>query len=608
MLKAIEMLKNYADVEIFIASILIFINFAPLKPSKRQTKKTIDMKKTLLSALKHGSGILLTLFSLLLSCQVWATRTFSDGECVYLVNFKPSGWDDAWIRGSGKAWIELWNDPGDHITYDFSYTAGTANSVRSTYTATITGGGEYTYYKIYRGKSDGSETWNSTGTISFSSDDAGKNTITYFVKDGTTATWVASRSFSSGEFIYLKNIVPGGWSSNWINTSDATIAYLYTWGGTAGVHTYKFNLVSGTGEAGATNSIYGAQFSSAGTYAGFILTRGGVEYDDGEWPETNKGVTNDVVYDASKNYLISYTTSSSVVTWDVYCNNPTVTAGAYSSLTSSSVTIAATVAAAASIPCEISNVGVEVYLDQACSSSTGVYKEVEFAGSEYSITGVNVSSLSPNVTYYYKTYAKRSYDDAKVYSSNVRSFVMPCLSGVATTNPSTSTQTVCLGSATALSVTASGPGSGYTYQWYYNSSEDKSGATPIPGATSASYTPAVVGENYYYCSVGAAGGYCDVDSNFSGKITIKGVPVVSASASSVTNYVPVTLTATGVESTNWSITSGAGGYLYDTNATTVKFKGNVGSLGPVTYTIQATSNGCSGTANVTVSRNSDNCQ
>ena len=75
--KAFEMLKNYADVEIFIAVVLNFINFAPLIVSKDKPKKTIDMKKTLLSALKHGSGILLTLFSFLCACQVWADYTFT---------------------------------------------------------------------------------------------------------------------------------------------------------------------------------------------------------------------------------------------------------------------------------------------------------------------------------------------------------------------------------------------------------------------------------------------------------------------------------------------------------------------------------------------------
>ena len=87
MLKAIEMLKNYTDVEIFIASILIFINFAPLKPSKRQTKKTIDMKKTLLSALNHGSGTIFILLAMMLgvSLQVWGVDiSVTKDEVIYL--------------------------------------------------------------------------------------------------------------------------------------------------------------------------------------------------------------------------------------------------------------------------------------------------------------------------------------------------------------------------------------------------------------------------------------------------------------------------------------------------------------------------------------------
>ena len=114
------MLKKIADVEIFIASILIFINFAHLIQSKKQTQKTIDMKKTLLSALKHGSGILLTLFSLLCSCQVWAEE--------YTIYFlRPSG-EGRW-GNTPRVHIYYNDGSSDHVIVDGGTSDGDMSNV-----------------------------------------------------------------------------------------------------------------------------------------------------------------------------------------------------------------------------------------------------------------------------------------------------------------------------------------------------------------------------------------------------------------------------------------------------------------------------------------------
>lgn len=249
-----------------------------------------------------------------------------------------------------------------------------------------------------------------------------------------------------------------------------------------------------------------------------------------------------------------------------------------------------------------------------CIHAGGI--EYKTAGGSYTLQSgtvysgsisADITGLSAVTTYYYKAYVVLKGNVSKVYSDDEQSFITLCQDDIEVTGPASGSMTVCAGAGDALSVTASGA-SDYTYQWYYNSTASVSGATAIPGATESSYTPAVVGTNYYYCSVGAAGGYCEVASNFSGAITIKGVPSLTATPSSVTNYAPVTITASGAEISSWSITSGEGGYLYKTGATSAKFKGNVGNGSPVTYTIRGTANGCSGTATVTVNSNSDNCQ
>ena len=52
-----------------------------------------------------------------------------------------------------------------------------------------------------------------------------------------------------------------------------------------------------------------------------------------------------------------------------------------------------------------------------------------------------------------------------------------------------------------ISISSNGVGSTYTYQWYENTVNNNTGGTPIPGATSISYTPqnTTVGITYYYC-------------------------------------------------------------------------------------------------------------
>lgn len=572
------MLKNYPDVKIFIAIVLNFINFAPLIVSKDKPKKTIDMKKTLLSALKHGSGILLSIFALLCSCQVWA-ETYT----VYFL--RPDTWG---------------NTPNIHIWYG-SDTKIVDNQAMSNVAANLFSY-EFSTEQTSIGVMFNNGGWNNGQS---NSNFTGWNPVsnTYFKCSGsnTDVTTYVTRSFSAGEYIYLKNIIPQDWSSNWINTSDATYAYLYTWGGTAGVHTYRFNLIDGT--EGGTNSIYGAQFTTGGTYAYFILTRGGTEYGDGQFPSSNLGKTGDVPYDAVKNYIVSYTVSVTSVTWDVFnpCTEPTVTTA------SSPAAKAATTATLT---------GSYTTEDVCVPTAKGVAYRVDGGSYLYQTDGtsasgsisVSLSGLTPRTSYYYKAYVELE-GGKKVFGAE-NSFVTDCMSGVTVSDPSSAGEgPKCSGdSFTALNVTAGGASS-YTYQWYYNSSASTSGAIAIPGATSSSYTPAMVGANYYYCSVGAAGGYCEVASGFSGLTTINAVPTLIATPSSVTNYAPVTITASGAEISSWSITSGEGGYLYKTGATSAKFKGNVGSGSAVTYTIEGTAaNGCSGTTTVTVNKNADSCE
>ena len=122
-----------------------------------------------------------------------------------------------------------------------------------------------------------------------------------------------------------------------------------------------------------------------------------------------------------------------------------------------------------------------------------------------------------------------------------------------TVQPSTSAQNICInGSATALSVTATG--AGVTYQWYKNTTSSISGGVLIAGATSASYTPltTTAGDAYYYCIVSGSCSPTDT-SDVSGLIKVFGTSIPGSVSSSVSN-------------------------ICDSGSTTLTLSGNTGSI------------------------------
>lgn len=457
-----------------------------------KTKKTIDMKKTLLSALKHGSGTIFILLTMLLGGSLHAWGISYDGTTRLYFNMAAVNW---------------WECDGDCSTH---------------------GGGNFAY----------------------------------FFDNSTSPN-------------------PNAWSAHAVNASG-NVYYVIV---------------------------------PSGTWTHVILTRNSV-CENPSWEtvygEGGNNKTGDIALVADKNYISSFSQGISDVTWDIYCNAPTPTTGSASSITATTVTLGATVAAAASNPCTPTYVGVKVYSDSGCETQV---TSGQTAFTNYAATySIDITSLTPKTTYFYKAYA---ISDAGTTEATIsRNFTTDCLSGVNKETVSGSTsQNVCLGDATAISVSPSGALT-YTYQWYYNTTDSEVGAFAIPGATSASYTPAVVGANYYFCAVGATGGYCEINSFIVGPITVKAKPTLSVSQSSVTNYIPVTVTAKGAEIATWSVTEPSGNsYLHKKNSTSAVFKASVGS-GPSetsetseTYTITGTtSESCSGAVTVTVSSNSDNCQ
>ena len=114
----------------------------------------------------------------------------------------------------------------------------------------------------------------------------------------------------------------------------------------------------------------------------------------------------------------------------------------------------------------------------------------------------------------------------------------PCAGPQITTQPSPDNVTYKL-NATVTPITIETETSNVTYQWYKSEYKDYYGATPISGATSASYTPssAQLDTLYYYCEVSFTEGCPTVTkSELSGAIAIAQPSIKAIDETTVTVY------------------------------------------------------------------------
>jgi large repetitive protein len=93
-------------------------------------------------------------------------------------------------------------------------------------------------------------------------------------------------------------------------------------------------------------------------------------------------------------------------------------------------------------------------------------------------------------------------------------------------------QTLCTGAtiSSPLTISYSGGTGTATYKWYSNSTNSNSGGTPISGATTNSYTPAVyttAGDYYYYAEVSISGSGCGSITSDVAKVIVLDVPTVT---------------------------------------------------------------------------------
>jgi hypothetical protein len=117
---------------------------------------------------------------------------------------------------------------------------------------------------------------------------------------------------------------------------------------------------------------------------------------------------------------------------------------------------------------------------------------------------------------------------------------------------------------TASATTATGTITGF--QWYKNSSNSYTGATPIVNETNATFTPptTVTGTSYYYCEITNSWG-CKTNTSISGAINVYAAPVITAQPTGATYCQNVAATALSVTATSGGL--GTPTYQWYSNTT-----------------------------------------
>jgi hypothetical protein len=234
---------------------------------------------------------------------------------------------------------------------------------------------------------------------------------------------------------------------------------------------------------------------------------------------------------------------------------PSVTSNVSGAITVAPTSVAGTASGSASVcsgtnSTTISLSGYTGTIQWQYSTNNSTFSNISGATS----SSYNATNLT--VTRYYRAIVTSS--PCSNATSNTVTITVNTAPSIST-HPSTATQSICRnGSATALSVTASG--TSLSYQWYSNTSASTSGGSSISGATSSSYTPptSASGTKYYYCIVS---GTCtpSVTSNVSGAITVAPTSVAgtaSGSASVCSGTNSTTLTLSGYTGTiQWQIST-----------------------------------------------------
>ncbi|MBQ9742850.1 MAG: CotH kinase family protein [Ruminococcus sp.] len=114
------------------------------------------------------------------------------------------------------------------------------------------------------------------------------------------AQTAANVTFAAGDYIYIKNFTPSGWSANWFASDVYEWAHIWN-SSTSSAIDIQFSLVEGT--ENAVGAIYGAKITTAGTYTHVIFSRS----HSSTTPWDNQNQTGDIPLHATFNCYTNLT-------------------------------------------------------------------------------------------------------------------------------------------------------------------------------------------------------------------------------------------------------------------------------------------------------------
>lgn len=323
---------------------------------------------------------------------------------------------------------------------------------------------------------------------------------------------------------------------------------------------------------GGTTCINGLAFSQMSVGTGFGYTYQWFSNDTPDYTTPNS------ISGATSNTYTPPNSTSETTYYYVVVSSPTCSAVTSSVSGAYIVTPTNTVTAASSSP----TVCISTALPSAIThTTTGATAIGAIAWSPSNPGGMSTSFTSNTISI-----------SGTPANSGVFTYSIPLIGGCGTVN-ATGTITVNAtaaiispnlrpaGQSRCINTTAFGAISvanrtGFTYQWYSNTTNVNSGGSPITGANSSSYLPlnTVVGTKYYYVEVSSSGSCgTTVTSGISGAFVVNALPIVSfiaqpssptcvdsdvtySTQAGETNYV---WTIPGILGTDYLITSGGNG-------------------------------------------------
>lgn len=222
------------------------------------------------------------------------------------------------------------------------------------------------------------------------------------------------KSFVVGEYLYLKNFYPSGWSKLWIQSSGYYWAHLFNSSNDNQYNDIKFSLYSGT--ANTEGAIYRAKITTAGNYDKVIYTRCGSNTSpwDDEWNRSGE-----ITISNNSNYIYGWADDGTSCTQSHYAVAPasaTLSATGYTGGSGTSADpylVPAGGSYSVTLKATMEDPGMEGY---GLSIDTSASKEISNTTGTY--TETMTASTTANTTFSHTGYAWNYEYSTSYYSSS----------------------------------------------------------------------------------------------------------------------------------------------------------------------------------------------